>query len=148
MDISINNSQSAFKGNVVITTHISKKAKKTQKFLADILNEKHNGKSFKEIIKDMPFDAYISCKNPSKKATNPCLSVFLEKKGTEKQVGLYSLTHLKYNNPNEIERIHTRIYEFAQACEENKNKPPLTRKETTLNIAKYIYNEIYGTKYI
>lgn len=148
MDISINKSQSVFKGNVIITTQISKKAKKTQKFLADVLEQKHNGKSFKDVIRDMPFDAYISCKNPSKKAINPCLSVFLEKKGTKNQVGLYSLTHLKYNNPNEIEKIHNRLYEFAQACEENKNKPPLTRKEATLNIEDFIYNEIYGTKYV
>lgn len=148
MKVSLNNSQSNFKGNIIISTHISKKAKKTQKFLEELLEQKHNGKSFKEIMQQMPFDAYISCKNPSKKAINPCISVFLEKKETKNQVGLYSLTHLKARQPNEIERMHNRLYEFAQACEENKNKPPLTRKEATLNIENFIYNEIYCTKYV
>ena len=49
-----------FKGNIYITTNISKKAKNTHKFLAEVLNEKYNGKSFREVIKTMPFNAYIS----------------------------------------------------------------------------------------
>ena len=44
--------------------------------------------SFKEVVKTMPFDAYISCKNPTKKAINPCLTVFLEKKESENIIGL------------------------------------------------------------
>ena len=141
----INNTN--FKGNVFITTNISKKAKKAQNFLASLLNEKYNGKSFKNVIKNMPFDAYISCKNPTKKAINPVLTVFLEKKETKKQVGLYSITNLKCNKPQEIERMHQVLSDFAKACEENKNKPPLTRKENILTIEKFIYKTIYNTKY-
>ena len=148
MKVSLNNSQSIFRGNVFVTTPISKKAKKTQKFLADILEQKQDGKSFKDIIKKMPFDAYISCKNPTKKAINPILTVFLEKKENKKQVGLYSVTHLKFNQPNEIKRMHSRLYEFAKACEENKNKQPLTRAEASETIGRVIFQEIYKTTYV
>ena len=146
MNIPMCTSQINFKGNVIITTQISKKAKKTQKFLADILEQKHNGKSFKEIMQQMPFDAYISCKNPSKKAINPCISVFLEKKGTKNQVGLYSLTHLKARQPNEIERMHNRLYEFAQACEENKNKSPFNNHEANMYLAEQILSGFFNKK--
>lgn len=135
-----------FKGNIFITTKISKKAKKTQKFLVDTLEKEYNGKSFKTIIKEEPFDAYISCKNPSKNAINPCLTVFLEKKETKNSIGLYSLTHLKFNQPNEIERLHNITYNFAQVCEENKNKPPFNRKEANAHIAEQIVNRFFNKK--
>ena len=135
-----------FKGNIFITTKISKKAKKTQKFLGDILEKEYCGKSFKSIIKEMPFDAYISCKNPTKKAINPFLTVFLEKKESKNSIGLYSMTHLKSKQPNEIERLHNITYNFAQACEENKNKPPFNRREADAHIAEQIVNRFFNKK--
>ena len=135
-----------FKGNVFVTTRISKKAKNTHKFLAEVLNEKYNGKSFKEVIKTMPFDAYISCKNPTKKAINPCLTVFLEKKESENSIGLYSITHLKFSKPNEIERLHNITYSFAQACEENKNKPPFDKRESNAHLAEQILKGFFNKK--
>ena len=97
-------------------------------------------------MQQLPFDAYISCKNPSKKAINPCISVFLEKKGTKNQVGLYSLTHLKARQPNEIERMHNRLYEFAQACEENKNKSPFNKREANMYLAEQILSGFFNKK--
>ena len=146
MNIPMCTSQINFKGNVIITTQISKKAKKTQKFLADILEQKHNSKSFKEIMQQMPFDVYISCKNPSKKAINPCLTVFLEKKETKEHIGLYSLSRLKSNQPNEIERIHNITYEFAKACEENKNKSPFNKREANMYLAEQILSGFFNKK--
>ena len=135
-----------FNGNVIVTAKISKKAKKTQQFLADILETKYNGKNFRELISKMPFDAYISCKNPTKKAINPCLTVFLEKKETKENIGLYSITHLKYNKPKEIERIHNTIFNFAKACEDNKNKPPFNKREAVEHVAKQILSGFFNKK--
>ena len=142
----LNNQNINFNGNVIITTRISKKAKNTHKFLAEVLNEKYNGKSFKEIISKMPFDAYISCKNPTKKAINPCLNIFLDKKESKNSIGLYSLTHLNFNQPNGIERLHDITYNFAQACEENKNKPPFNKKESNTHIAEQILKGFFNKK--
>jgi hypothetical protein len=94
----------------------------------------------------MPFDAYISCKNPTKKAINPCLTVFLEKKETKESIGLYSITHLKYNKPNEIERIHNIISDFEKACEDNKNRKPFNRKESVCHIAEQILSGFFNKK--
>ena len=142
----LNNQNINFNGNVIITTRISKKAKNTHKFLAEVLNEKYNGRSFREVIKTMPFDAYISCKNPTKKAINPCLTVFLEKKETKENIGLYSITHLKFSKPNEIERLHNITYSFAQACEENKNKPPFNKKESNAHLVEQILKGFFNKK--
>ena len=135
-----------FNGNVVVTARISKKAKKAQQFLADVLDKKCNGKNFRELISEMPFDAYISCKNPTKKAINPCLTVFLEKKETKESIGLYSITHLKYNKSNEIERMHNIISNFEKVCEDNKNKKPLNKKESNCYIAEKILSGLFNKK--
>ena len=135
-----------FQGKFIEPKNISKKAYKTKNMLKEILHTKINDKTNHELIKTLPFDVFIYCKNPTKKAINPRLSFFIQTKETPKQIGLWALKHLNYNEENKVEKLRDFLLNFNNALEKNKGKLPLSQKERNGHLADLIVSGFFNKK--
>ena len=56
-----------FNGQFIEPKNLSKKAYKAKNMLDEVLHTKIKNKSNNELIKNLPFDVFIYCKNPTKR---------------------------------------------------------------------------------
>ena len=135
-----------FQGKFIEPQNISKKAYKTKNMLSEILHTEINGKSNSQLLEKMPFDVFIYCKNPSKKAINPKLSFYIETEETPKQIGLWSLKHLKFSDKNKIEKLRDFILNFDRAYKENKGVFPLKNSAANGRIGDLIVSGFFNKR--
>ena len=133
-----------FNGKFIKPKNISKKAYKTQNMLKEVLHTKIDGKTNAEFIKNLPFDVFIYCKNPTKKAINPRFSFLIETEETPKQIGLCGLKHLSSFEENKAEKLRNFILDFNQAFEKNKGILPLKEKEKNAKLADLIISGFFN----
>ena len=135
-----------FQGKFFEPKNISKKAYKTKNMLSEILHTKINGKSNSDLLKNLPFDVFIYCKNPTQKAINPRLSFLIETQETPNQIGLLALKHLNYKDKNNVEKVRDFILNFKQAYEKNRGVPPLSNREKNVKLAELILLGYFNNK--
>lgn len=133
-----------YQGKFIEPKNISKKAYKTKNMLDEILHTKFKGQSNTELLKSMPFDVFIYCKNPSKKAINPRLSFYIETEETPKQIGLWGLKHLEFNETNKVEKLRDFVLNFNQAFKKYKGTLPLNEKEKNAKLAEMILSGYFN----
>ena len=135
-----------FQGKFIEPKNISKKAYKTKNMLSEILHTKINGKSNSDLLKNLPFDVFIYCKNPTQKAINPKLSFLIETDETPNQIGLLALKHLNYKDENYVEKVRDFILNFKQAYEKNRGVLPLSNREKNVKLAELILLGYFNNK--
>lgn len=135
-----------FKGQFVEPKNISKKAYRAKSMLDEVLHTKINGKTNAELIKKLPFDVFIYCKNPTKKATNPYFSFLVETEETPEQIGLIGLKHLTYSEDNKPEKIREFVLNFNKAFEKNDGVLPLTQGQKNAKLAELILLGYFNKK--
>ena len=94
----------------------------------------------------MPFDVFIYCKNPTKKAINPQLSFYIRTEETPTQIGLWALKHLNYSEENKSEKLRDFLLNFNSELEKNKGKLPLNQKERNGHLADLIISGLFNKK--
>ena len=135
-----------FNGKFIEPQNISKKAYKTKNMLREILHTKFNGKTNAELVKEMPFDVFIYCKNPTKKAINPRLSFYIETEETPNQIGLWGLKHLYFKNEGNVEKLRDFILNFNCACKKNKGVLPLKNAAANGKIGDLIISGFFNKR--
>ena len=135
-----------FQGKFIEPKNLSKKAYKAKNMLEEVLHTKIEGKSNSDLIKSLPFDVKIYCKNPTKKAINPQLSFYIETEETPKQIGLWGLKHLKFREKNNAEKLRDFILNFNQAYKENKGVLPLKNSAANGKIGDLIVSGFFNKK--
>lgn len=133
-----------FQGKFIEPKNISKKAYKAKNMLEEVLHTKIDGKTNAEFIKNLPFDVFIYCKNPTKKAINPRFSFLIKTEETPKQIGLWGLKHLSSFEENKAEKLRNFILDFNQAFEKNKGILPLKEKEKNAKLADLIISGFFN----
>lgn len=133
-----------FQGKFIEPKNISKKAYKTKNMLREILHTKINGKTNAELVKEIPFDVFIYCKNPSKKAINPSFSFLIETEETSKQIGLWGLKHIVYSDENKAKKIRDFILNFNQTLEKTKGVLPFNKKQKDAKLAELIFSGFFN----
>ena len=135
-----------FNGQFVEPKNLSKKAYKAKNMLEEVLHTKIDGKSNSDLIKKLPFDVFIYCNNPTQKAINPKLSFYIETEETPKQIGLWSLKHLKFRDENKAEKLRDFILNFNKAYKENKGVLPLKNSAANGKIGDLIVSGFFNKK--
>lgn len=135
-----------FQGKFVEPKNISKKAYKTKNMLEEVLYKDFEGQSNAELLKSMPFDVFIYCKNPTQKAINPRLSFLIETEETPNQIGLWGLKHLYFRNEGNVENLRDFILNFNNAYEKNKGFKPLNNAAANGKIGDLIVSGFFNNK--
>lgn len=135
-----------FQGKFIEPKNISKKAYKVQSMLEEVLYKNFEGQSNAELLKSMPFDVFIYCKNPSKKAINPRLSFYIETEETPNQIGLWGLKHLYFKNEGNVEKLRDFILNFNCAYKKNKGVLPLKNAAANGKISDLIVSGFFNKR--
>lgn len=126
--------QTNFRGNFILPK-LPTKAVKSKKLLKTIVEEN------KTILKPMPFDVLVSCKNASKKTINPKFQLHIEKEGYNTLNVFYGNTKVDGRDKNPAEKVKNFIQTFNEQYNRHKDIKPMTIAEKfRYAIERGIYN--------
>lgn len=126
--------QTTFQGKFILPK-LPAKAVKSKKLLKIIVEENE------KMLKSMPFDVVVSCKNASKKTINPKFQVYTEKEGCNTLNVFYGHITVDGKDKNPAEKVKNFIQTFNEQYNKYKKIKPMT---TTENLRYAIERGIYN----